>query len=73
MTMRWTLDDIRIVGDIIVGSLLAGGIRMVILKAFLEPAATFIGQQAYRRVDVAVGDRLPDWFDGKESAELPDR
>lgn len=60
--MSWGLDDVRIVGDIVVGSLLASGLRLVVLKAFLEPAATFIGQQAYRRADAALGDRLPDWI-----------
>jgi hypothetical protein len=58
----WTVDDLRIVGDIIVGSLLASGLRLVVLKAFLEPAAQWAGQQAYRRADDALGDRLPDLF-----------
>jgi hypothetical protein len=58
----WTGDDVRIVGDIIVGSLLAGGLRLVVMKAFLEPAAVFIGRVAYRRADVALGGRLPDWI-----------
>ena len=59
--MIWGHDDVRIVGDIVLGSLLASGLRLVVLKAFLEPAAAFIGQQAYRRADRALGDRLPDW------------
>ena len=58
----WTADDLRIVGDIVFGSLLAGSLRLIVLKAFLEPAATFIGQRAYRQVDNALGDRLPDWM-----------
>ena len=58
----WTGDDVRIVGDIIVGSLLAGGLRLVVMKAFLEPAAMFIGRVAYRRADAALGGRLPDWI-----------
>lgn len=57
----WGGDDVRIVGDIVVGSLLASGLRLVVIKAFLEPAATYIGQEAYRRADRAMGDRLPDW------------
>lgn len=52
----------RIIGDIIAGSLLAGGLRLVVVKAFLEPAAMFVGRYAYRRVDDAMGDRLQDVF-----------
>lgn len=61
MNVHWGWDDLRIIGDIIAGSLLAGTLRLIILKAFLEPAAAFIGQTAYRRVDRMLGDRLPDW------------
>lgn len=59
-TLHWGADDIRIVGDIIAGSLLAGALRLIVLKAFLEPVATYIGQTAYRRADQALGNRLPD-------------
>ena len=58
--LSWSVDDIRIVSDIIAGSLLAGALRLIVLKAFLEPVATYIGQSVYRRADRAVGDRLPD-------------
>jgi hypothetical protein len=60
----WGADDVRIVGDIILGSLLAGGLRLVVVKALLEPAAIYVGQFAYRRVDDAAGGRLPDVFRG---------
>jgi hypothetical protein len=53
------------VGDIVLGSLVAGGLRLVVLKAFIEPAATFLGQRAYRQADKALGDRLPDFFGKK--------
>ena len=69
--MSWGGDDVRIVGDIVVGSLLASGLRLVVLKAFLEPAATFIGQQAYRKADEALGDRLPDWVPPAPSTSPP--
>ncbi|MEN9766720.1 MAG: hypothetical protein RLZZ32_680 [Cyanobacteriota bacterium] len=65
MRVHWGWDDLRIVGDIVLGSLLAGGLRLVVMKAFLEPAAMFLGQRAYRQADKALGDRLPDFF-GKE-------
>lgn len=62
MADLWTVDDLRIVGDIIVGSLLAGGLRLVVVKAFLEPAAVWLGQRGYRGLDRLTGDRLPDLF-----------
>lgn len=65
----WGLDDLRIVGDIIVGSLLAGGLRLIVIKAFLEPAATYVGRAAYRRVDKMSGDRLPDWIPPDSKAD----
>jgi hypothetical protein len=60
MNVHWGWDDLRIIGDIIAGSLLAGALRLIVMKAFLEPVAAYIGQQAYRRADKAMGDRLPD-------------
>jgi hypothetical protein len=63
MRVHWGWDDLRIVGDIVLGSLLAGGLRLVVLKAFIEPAAVFLGQKAYKQVDKALGGRLPDVFD----------
>jgi hypothetical protein len=68
---HWTWDDLRIIGDIVLGSLIASGLRLVVVKAFLEPAAVFIGQHAYRRMDQLTGDRLPDLFRGEEPAQLP--
>lgn len=58
--VHWSLDDLRIIGDIIAGSLLAGTLRLIVVKAFLEPIATYVGQTAYKRADAALGDRLPD-------------
>lgn len=60
--MTWGGDDIRIIGDIVVASLLVSGARMIVLKAFIEPAAVTAGRWAYRRTDAAMGDRLPDLF-----------
>lgn len=54
--------DLHLVIDVVIGTLIAGSLRLILLKAFLEPAATFIGRLAYRRVDKALGDRLPDWI-----------
>jgi hypothetical protein len=57
-----TTADLHLVADVVIGTLLAGGLRLILLKAFLEPAAAFIGRRAYRRADQALGDRLPDWI-----------
>lgn len=65
MSVHWDWDDLRIIGDIVVGSLLAGGLRLVVLKAFVEPLAVFLGQRAYRQADKVLGDRLPDFFGKK--------
>jgi hypothetical protein len=59
-TVAWSWDDLRIIADIVAGSLLAGALRLIVLKAFLEPVAAFVGQQAYNRADRALGDRLPN-------------
>jgi hypothetical protein len=55
-----TSADLHLVADVVIGTLLAGALRLVVLKAFIEPAAVFIGRGAYRRVDQALGDRLPN-------------
>lgn len=60
--IHWTADDLRIVGDIVLGSLVASIIRLVALKAFVEPAAVFIGQAAYKQLDQISGDVLPNVF-----------
>jgi hypothetical protein len=57
-----TTADLHLVADVVIGTLLAGGLRLILLKAFLEPAAAFIGRRAYQRADKALGDRLPDWI-----------
>ena len=59
---RWTVDDLRIVGDVVMASLIGGALRLILLKAFIEPAATWLGQKGYQRLDKATGDRLPDLF-----------
>lgn len=58
----WGWDDVRVVGDIVLGTLLASAIRLIITKAFVEPAAVWLGQTGWRRLDNALGGWLPDWF-----------
>lgn len=55
-----TADDGRIITDIVIGSLLAGGVRLIVLKAFLEPAAFWAGRRGWHFLDQLLGDRLPD-------------
>ena len=58
--MSWSWDDGRIIIDIVAGSLIASGIRLVVLKAFIEPAAVWAGRKGYRQLDRLLGNRLPD-------------
>jgi hypothetical protein len=60
----WNADDARVIGDIVLGTLLAGGLRLVVVKAFIEPIAVMLGRIGYRRLDQAMGDRLPDFLRG---------
>lgn len=55
-----TTDDGRIITDIVLGSLLAGGVRLIVLKAFLEPAAFWAGRRGWHFLDSILGGRLPD-------------
>jgi hypothetical protein len=57
------MHDARIIGDIVIGSLLASAIRLIAVKAFIEPAAVFAGKWGYRKTDELLGDRLPNLFD----------
>ena len=57
--MKWSLDDARIVGDIVAASLLARTVQLVALKAFIEPAGHFIGTTLWQRLRGFSGGRLP--------------
>lgn len=59
-----------IVGDIVVGSLLTSGLRMVAVKGVLEPFAAWAGRAAWRQADQAMGGRLPDLPDDRSRATL---
>lgn len=53
-------DDARIVGDVLIGSIVAGGLRLILLKAFLEPIAAAAGRRGWEWADRLMGDRLPN-------------
>lgn len=57
-----TEQDWHQVLDVAVGYLGAKGLLLVVNKAFLEPAAVFVGRWAWRKADTALGDTLPDWI-----------
>lgn len=54
--------DWSIVADVTVGYLLANAVRLIVVKAFLEPSAAWAGRWLYRRADQLSGDRLPNWI-----------
>lgn len=58
--IHWGLDDVRIVGDIVLGSLLASALRLIVVKGLFEPAAVWAFKAGYRRADAVLNDRLPD-------------
>lgn len=57
-------DDARMVLDVVIGSMAArwivAGLQLILFKAFLEPAAVWVGKSKYRWIDRILGDRLPD-------------
>ena len=65
----WLVDEAQLTVAIAGASLIASVIRLVALKAFIEPAAVFIGQVAYRKADKLSGDRLPDFFPKEKTDE----
>ncbi len=66
----WDLGDIRIVGDVLIGSLLASSIRLIVTKAFLEPLAVWTGRSLYRRADSLSGGVLPNWIPSERNKEV---
>lgn len=52
--------DIVTIFDVAIGSLVAGGVRLIVLKSFLEPAAFWAGRKGWHFLDWALNDRLPD-------------
>lgn len=57
------MNDLHIIGDIVIGSIIWSALRLIITKAFLEPGATWLGQTAYKKTDELFNDKLPDFFD----------
>jgi len=44
-----TTDDGRLIADIVIGSFVASGLRLIAQKAFLEPAAAWAGQTGLKK------------------------
>lgn len=60
MMPHWGADDARVIGDVVLASILAGGLRLIVLKAFLEPIAAAAGRRGWAWADRLLGDRLPN-------------
>jgi hypothetical protein len=54
-----TTEDGRIIGDIVIASLLASGLRLIVMEAFIKPAAIWAGRRGWHALDWALGGRLP--------------
>jgi hypothetical protein len=54
------MSDIHIVADVLLASLLAGGLRLAVLKGVIEPIAAAAGRHGWHWLDQLLGDRLPD-------------
>jgi hypothetical protein len=52
--------DLHVAADVALGWLLARAGWLVVEQGILRPFAAALGQRAYRRLDAATGDRLPD-------------
>ena len=57
-------NDTQIITDIVLGSIaarwIAAGLQLVMLKAFIEPAAIWAGRSPYQWLDRLLNDRLPN-------------
>jgi hypothetical protein len=63
--------DTHLVIDVIAAQLLLNGTRLVVMKAFVEPLAVWLGQRGYHWLDWALGGRLPDLFPSKTPSSPP--
>jgi hypothetical protein len=52
--------DARIIADVLLASLIAPVVRLIAMKAFVEPAAAWAGRSGWRFLDSILNDRLPD-------------
>jgi hypothetical protein len=55
-----TTVDTRIVADVLLATLIAPAVRLVAMKAFLEPTAAWAGRRGWRFLDSLLADLLPD-------------
>jgi hypothetical protein len=52
-------EDAHIIGDVIIASLLVSGLRLIVMEAFIKPAAVWAGRRGWHALDWALGGRLP--------------
>jgi hypothetical protein len=55
-----TNHDAILILDVVLASLLTPLVKLITLKAFLEPAAFWAGRRGWRVLDKVLDDRLPD-------------
>lgn len=54
------MSDAHIIADMLLASILAGALRLAVLKGVIEPAAAAAGRRGWSWLDQLLGDRLPD-------------
>lgn len=54
------MSDLHVIADVLLASLLAPAVRLIVMKAFLEPAAGWAGRRGWNALDRLLNDRLPD-------------
>jgi hypothetical protein len=42
-----TTTDAHIIGDVVIASLLASGLRLIVMEAFIKPAAVRVGREGW--------------------------
>jgi hypothetical protein len=57
--MIWPGDDLRVMAEMVLATMLARPLQIVLVKAFLEPAGAFLGTKAWGRLRDLSGGRLP--------------
>jgi hypothetical protein len=53
-----TTEDSHLIGDIVIASLAASALRVIAQKAFIEPAAAWIGQASLRKAWQALASKM---------------
>jgi hypothetical protein len=55
-----TTSDAHIIGDVVIANIIAAALRLIVMEAFIKPAAIWAGRRGWHILDWALGGRLPD-------------